>query len=842
MHAIGKKALSERKILVVTALLCAAMMVVIYIALGVWPFGPNTVVTGDLGGQYLNYFAHMRRSLLEGFSGWGYSFEKGLGGNLMGILAYYCSSLFNVLYLLFDPRYYTELAALVLLCKVTAGGTAMAFFLERRFSSLRHRAIVPALCYAFCAYVFVYSQNIMWHDVVFLLPLVCYGIWKLCCTGRPFVFALSLALAIFSNFYIAYMVCIFCVLYFFWEMCAARSIHAGQKFVRCLQFGFGALCAGALPSFLLIPALLDIGQNKGLAEHFGLTGEASFKASEFFYRLMPGNFDWSNVEAGLPNVYCGTFVVVLVVIYFLAKGIPFREKLGSGIVLVVLFLSMYSRDLMLVFHGLKPPVWFPYRNSFLFSFWMCLLAARALAAPLLTVWRVLCAGGIGLAFLAVCFFVRNEWYTATLFFVGALLCAVGFGCVLCLGARRRILRAGALVVCAALCVLELTANAADVLSRFEQYPRQDYLDYYDETSAAVSYVTALDKGARMEKTFQRSYNDPMLLGYHGVSHFGSTQDSANTDWLRAMGFSDVNGYRFGGTAFGESLCGIRYLIAGQADGVQTHYQLVGQAGESDLLVWENPYALPVGFFADSYAAEAHIPAYEEPIDLFDVQNALFAAISGQTDVSLFEELDVAGPLGTLQGQQTFTAQVPKDGIVYAVWAGEKTKPVQIESVTDKNPEQWYSWGVLCLGAYEAGDQVTAEVCPVYDQMELTDVRMCVFNTEMLAQFSSSASDGIEWTSLENGRFRAQVEADGEHLYLMSIPWSSSLRCTVDGKNTSITPLADGLCAVQLEQGTHSVELRYAVPGMAAGIVVSLLGAAMLLTAQVLWKKTKRDPL
>ena len=74
------------------------------------------------------------------------------------------------------------------------------------------------------------------------------------------------------------------------------------------------------------------------------------------------------------------------------------------------------------------------------------------------------------------------------------------------------MRAGALVVCGVLCVLELTWNSADVLSRFEQYPRQDYLDFYDETSAAVEYTEHLDEGARMEKTFQRSYNRPHAAG------------------------------------------------------------------------------------------------------------------------------------------------------------------------------------------------------------------------------------------------------------------------------------------------------------------------------------------
>lgn len=834
-----KQGWSEKRILAVTALLCAGMVCAVYVALGVWPFGPNTVVTGDLGGQYLNYFAHMRRSLLDGLSGWGYTFEKGLGGNLMGILAYYCASPFHVLYFFFDPRYYTEIAALVLLCKVTAAGTAMAFFLERRFPQLRHRAILPALGYAFCAWAFVYSQNIMWHDVWLLLPLVCYGIWTLCRTGRPFVFAVSLALAIFSNFYIAYMACIFCVLYFFWELWAGgHELDRRTCVRRCVGFGFGALCGGGLPAFLLVPALLDVQQNKGMSGSFSITGETSFKASEFFYRLMPGNFDWSNVEAGLPNVYCGTLVVVLVIVYFCARGISLREKLASAAVLGILFASLYSRDLMLLFHGLTPPVWFPYRNSFLFSFWLCFLAGRALVSPCLNAWRLACAGGAGLGFLAVCFLVRHEWYTATLFVAGGALCAVGAVCVVCLRASRRAVRAGALVVCGVLCVLELTWNSADVLSRFEQYPRQDYLDFYDETSAAVEYTEHLDEGARMEKTFQRSYNDPMLLGYHGVSHFGSTQDSANTDWLSAMGFSDLNGYRSGGTAFGEALIGLKYLLAREGDSLQPHYVFAGQAGETSLQLWQNPYALPVGFFADVQALEQTIPVCEEGQDVFDVQNALFRALSGE-DALLLEDLSVSGPTGRLTGQQEYTASVPKDGIVYAVWEGDEALPVEIPDAVGAQPGIWYTWGVVCLGEYSAGDTVRAQVQAVYEEMELTGVRFCVLDTGRLKAFCDRASQNVQQTQLEIGTFRAQVQADGQSLYVISVPWSQALRCTVDGQPVSVHRLADGLCAVELTAGEQSLELGWTVPGATWGLCLSAAAAAMLAALWLFGRKKNK---
>ncbi|MBQ7599732.1 MAG: YfhO family protein, partial [Clostridia bacterium] len=65
-------------------------MFVIYAGLGVWPFGKESVLVLDLNAQYVYYLEKLRGILLDGESVI-YSFNRNLGGEFLGIFAYYLS-------------------------------------------------------------------------------------------------------------------------------------------------------------------------------------------------------------------------------------------------------------------------------------------------------------------------------------------------------------------------------------------------------------------------------------------------------------------------------------------------------------------------------------------------------------------------------------------------------------------------------------------------------------------------------------------------------------------------------------------------------------------------------
>jgi len=84
-----------------------AIMLGVYACMGTHPFGNNSVLTLDLQAQYVYYYEAIRRLLTEGGS-WLYSWQRTLGGEFMGIVAYYMASPFNLILLLFPPDILTQ--------------------------------------------------------------------------------------------------------------------------------------------------------------------------------------------------------------------------------------------------------------------------------------------------------------------------------------------------------------------------------------------------------------------------------------------------------------------------------------------------------------------------------------------------------------------------------------------------------------------------------------------------------------------------------------------------------------------------------------------------------------
>ena len=91
-------------------------MFVIYSCLTVWPLGKNSVLVLDLNAQYVYYFEQLRRIICDGDSLL-YTFRRALGGEFMGMFAYYLSSPFSLLVALFPKENITEALYFILLLK-----------------------------------------------------------------------------------------------------------------------------------------------------------------------------------------------------------------------------------------------------------------------------------------------------------------------------------------------------------------------------------------------------------------------------------------------------------------------------------------------------------------------------------------------------------------------------------------------------------------------------------------------------------------------------------------------------------------------------------------------------
>lgn len=93
-----------KRSLLLAAGLPVLILVFIYLFQGLFPFGNQTILTVDLGQQYIDFFQYYRETLLGNWQQIFYSFQKGMGGEMVGTWTYYLMSPFNLLLLPFPQK------------------------------------------------------------------------------------------------------------------------------------------------------------------------------------------------------------------------------------------------------------------------------------------------------------------------------------------------------------------------------------------------------------------------------------------------------------------------------------------------------------------------------------------------------------------------------------------------------------------------------------------------------------------------------------------------------------------------------------------------------------------
>lgn len=112
------------------ALIPAILFFLIYLARGLYPFGSGTVLVLDLNGQYVYFFEYLKSAVLDGNSLL-YSWSRALGGEFLGMYAYYVASPLSYLICLFPADKTQEFLLVMFMLKSALCGGTMAFFLHK---------------------------------------------------------------------------------------------------------------------------------------------------------------------------------------------------------------------------------------------------------------------------------------------------------------------------------------------------------------------------------------------------------------------------------------------------------------------------------------------------------------------------------------------------------------------------------------------------------------------------------------------------------------------------------------------------------------------------------------
>ena len=581
--------------LLLCMLIPAAVMYLIYFAREIHPIGDGSVLVLDLNGQYVWFFEALR-NFVHGDASLLYSFSRALGGEFLGIYAYYLASPLSYLLALFPEDRMLEGLLFLFLLKTALCGGSFGLYMHRTAKNRNRTAIVVfATCYALSAYGIVQQHNTMWIDAMMWLPMITLGMESLIKKGKFRLYTFSLAVTLFSNFYIGYMVCIYCFFYFFLcyfghsEEQEHNPDHERLHFIRSgLRVAFYSLLAVGMAAVILLGAYYSLSFGKSTFSTTKWVWSFNFDIIDLLYKFLPASYDTVR-PAGYPFVYCGVLTLLLIPSYFLSRKYPMRQKIAAAL-FIFLFVASFSLSVPdLLWHGFQRPNWLNYRYSFMLCFILTVLACRAMnefdSVSLKTV------AGTGGLLAILCVILQNYadpdnqymtpndytciWFTLIL--IAVWLAVLGLW-------RSRTERQVISVVMVAVVAIECflnglwCMNALDDDVVFSKYSY--YNNYLDKTRPIVETVQENDKSFyRMEKTMFRKLNDNMALNIRGLSGSTSTLNQETIKFLDKMGYSSMSHWSkyCGGNPVNDSLLGLKYIIS--------------DTGSASQALWYEPYAV-----------------------------------------------------------------------------------------------------------------------------------------------------------------------------------------------------------------------------------------------------------
>lgn len=838
-------------------LLPVIALLLAYSFIGIYPFGELSLLTIDMYNQYVSFFSYLK-SILMGNHDIFYTFSKNLGGDMIGILAYYLMSPFNVVLLFFPLKYFTEAILFLSLLKTGFAGLTMSIWLNRKKAS--PYSMLFSIAYALMGYMLVYQQNLMWLDGVILLPLVVIGIDRVF-EKRSFLFySFFLALSLVTNYYIGYMICIFSVIYALMKMIASCN-DKRECFRFITNFSLGSLLAGGLSAVLLIPTAFSLSGGKAEFNPYFFTLAPNFTWPDFISKFVIGSTNINQIITGFPNVYAGSFVLSGLVFFFLQGNIPIRKRIAYLFGFLVMVASFYFNGINLIWHGLNTPAWFPYRYSFVFVFLAVAAAYESFLASLEKSIHVSQLLAIGTLWGLIGFYMSGRAYdfitdfnaqiTYVLLFISAIL-------LFAFSHAKPNVKRHVFVLMLAFSFFELTYNGHETLKQQPYAPRADFTGNVEKVQPLTETIFEEDESFyRMAKDFQFNRNDPMLYGYSGLSHYSSNEKTFVKEFLGDLGFRNNGNWAYygkGNTVSVDSLLAVKYLISSGAE--HSHYTML--KSENNLTVYQNPYALSVGMMVKNQTENLDLAQ----VDPFAMQNDLFSSIvsestgdalkrSESVSIELENVRQSTNEYGTvyekIDGSKDsfviYTIDAAADGPYYAFFPSAFWIPTELY-VNDEWIATYfneYNYNIVPLGDYSQGEEMTVTLKINNEKAIVLDELFYYEDLEIVGNnFEDLSSNAFQLEEHSSSSFSGTVESlKGKETLLFTIPYDEAWQIKIDGERKEGKIAFQTFLAIDLEPGEHTVELKYIPKGWYAGVSITFASMMIVVFVSVKVRFPKR---
>lgn len=811
------------------------VMISIFISREIYPWGEQMYLRSDMYHQYAPFYKELFGKLTNGES-LTYSWDIGMGVNFTALYAYYLASPINLFIGFLPANHIPEIMGSLIILKIGLASFATSYYVKKHFNTNSPAIAVIGIFYGLSSYFAAFSWNIMWLDCMILLPIILLGLERLVKENKTLLYCISLALCIFSNYYIAIMICIFVFLYFIVLLVSDDNNKKDKDYYlkRFFNFSLYSLIAGGIAAIILIPELFALSRTASGEFNFPETLVNYFSFLDMASRSLI-NVDPAIFAAHDPNLYSTVGVFIFLPLYALSKNVNPKEKAAKIILVVFFLLSFNTNILTYIWHGFHFPNSLPCRQSFIYIFLtliMCFEAMKNITEYTSRQIFSVFAGACGLIFLIEEFYVSDTYSFEIIYYSLAILAMHLLLIVTYRNQKEKRMLVIYLLIVLAIAETYINTDATSISPTSRTA-------YVSDNESVDKLLTQIDKNDdslfyRIEKYTRRTKNDAAWHGYMGVSTFSSTASAYMTDFLGLLGHErSTNAYSFyGHTPLTASMLSVKYMLSNQIYADDFDYrELVYSDDEFKKYVYKYKNTLPLGFYVPK---NINKDWYFEGNNPFAIQNSFVYTTTG------IEELFTQIPIDVYGTSNTIVA--PDNSIHLYAYVVTSTEGVSV-TITNEDGTHYsnktYSGlkhkQIIDIGSVPAN--ATVLITPT--DSDLTSLQMYAYtfdNKKFESAFEILNKTSLELTKFEETLLEGKITTKEDGLLYTSINYEKGWTAYVNGEKVDTVPIKNAVIGIPITKGENVIKLTYTPEGLLLGSFISFASLLALLTLVYIHKK------
>ena len=831
------------------------------------PFGNSSVLAGDGYVQSYPYIQNLinnlgLKSYIPSTIGFGALVFSSGGDPITNFINTTIQLIFRSFIWTNDGKLYS---AIYYSFYVVFSGPAIVFYITHRYSGTRYnkkdsRLLLIALCYTLSAYLIGYfCYNNFQYGIY--IPLICLALEKLIYKNKPLAYIILLSYIMIRGYYSAFLICEFLVLYVL-----TLDYKNAKSFLRKFaNFAISSILSAGLAAYTLIPSFMGTLSSANTVSDTSSSGYTTGVSGSFWNAILK---DFNQYQAGqnsvvmtadteMVNIYFGLLPLICIVIYLFNSNIKIGIRLRKAFVLLLLFLSFSISKLNYIFHGFHYQTNVPNRFSLFFIFLGITIFADTLVSyakmEKQKIMYIITLTSLVIFFMWISYPSKNiSSYSLS------VTCIISYILISYATTKNIWNKRTAIRIMSFITTIEVLLGSVMSFTTSIGYSNVPLEENISAISTLAEDIKKNNKNDIYLSEYVTnsiySFNMCNIYGLNTMTGFSSSISNNTKDLVSNWGIlASRNNIKYStGNPLADMMLHVKYQFIDAADSELANASIYNPiAVNNNIVLYENPYYLGVGFLTDTNLKEWSNIDFSSYDNAIAYQNSFANEICGK---SLYRTLkinkNVEQVLSETEEPNLFTpnfvtALSPEkekyrsenttgtyfDAELVQSSLGNYDLVGTLHTAPSVEGNIYISYGSNILYVGNLNDEETELPFIIHDytgDLSLLDITFGVLDTSVLESIHDTFSQST-LTDIKRDKksFTGTIDAKNDGILYLSLPHNSNLNFYIDGKPVKSFDYLNGI-GIELNKGLHTIKVEGEYSVKAIYICISIISIILII--------------